>query len=385
VPNYESLEGATSMLMRHGSGDQWHKPAHGFASENQLEVLLKEYPDLLPWDLSPGLVVASQVYIAPDRIADLVVVGLSGEIVLVECKLSANSEIRRHIVGQIFAYASGLWHMPYDNFAAKWSSANGKPLLEAAKAVADLAGSEWNEQDFRDAVSANLEAGSFRLLVAVDQLTEELRGIVEYMNNHTVPELQLLAMQLEYGDDGAVQILLPTIYGQEAVRAKIATAVKGDREVELFEALQKSCSAEGVSAVRRLYDWALRNEMEPFWSPLAYPSFTAKCVVDGVAIEPFSIWPPPSSGRANVSVNFEYLAKPGFPQNRLLLEGFAAALENIPGFREKTVAARQAGFRRRPGILIDEVLANPGVIDAFGAALAQLVGKTWEPGGNGVT
>ena len=35
---------------------------------------------------------------------------------LVECKLQSNIEIKRKVVGQVLAYASGFWRMSYDEF-----------------------------------------------------------------------------------------------------------------------------------------------------------------------------------------------------------------------------------------------------------------------------
>ena len=42
--------------------------------------------------------------------ADVVIVDASGDITVVECKLAANPEIRRRVVGQLLAYSSAIWH-----------------------------------------------------------------------------------------------------------------------------------------------------------------------------------------------------------------------------------------------------------------------------------
>jgi hypothetical protein len=74
-------------------------------------------------------------------------------------------------------------------------------------------------------------------------------------------------------------------------------------------------------------------------------------------------------------VNFEWIANRGFPQDRL--EAFLSALESLPGFGPKLVDVRSKEFRKRPGILIDPVFAAAGVVDAFGTALTDLLGKEW--------
>ena len=50
------------------------------------------------------------------RSVDLVAVGAAGQITVVECKLAANPEIRSSVIGQVFAYAAGLWSLSYDEF-----------------------------------------------------------------------------------------------------------------------------------------------------------------------------------------------------------------------------------------------------------------------------
>jgi hypothetical protein len=360
------------MLIRHGDTGRWHEPASsGWVTEAALELLLAESPFLLPWDLSEGLVLASQVGL-PTGTADLIGVGVSGEIVVVECKLKSNAEIRRHVVGQVFAYASALWRMPYDTFESAWSKAAKTPLIDSVRAIVTEAGAEWSEEDFRQTVSANLKAGSFRLLVAVDEITEELRGIVEYVNQHTGGDLQLLALQLEYRRDGDVQILLPTIFGQEILTADAKTP-KHYTEDELKAGLQKECSSAGREAVLRLYEWSKANGMTPYWGTGADPRVSAWFNVDGVLIVPWSVRA--SLQNASISVNFAWIAHRGLPPERV--EAFLSALESIPGFGPKLADVREKDFRKRPGIPIDPVFAAPGAMDSFGTALADLLGKQW--------
>lgn len=50
--------------------------------------------------------------------ADLVGVDGGGRITIVECKLRANPQIRREIVGQVPAYAGAIWQMGTDDFCS---------------------------------------------------------------------------------------------------------------------------------------------------------------------------------------------------------------------------------------------------------------------------
>jgi len=169
---------------------------------------------------------------------------------------------------------------------------------------------------------AYLEEGRFRLLVAVDTITDELRRSVEYINRHTVPEVQLLALQLQYRRDGDVEILLPTIYGQETAQKKAAGASHTSEE-KLFAELRQACSREGFEAVRCLYEWSMENGMNPAWRK----GLTARFEVDGVEISPWSCCGPPST--SGVSPNFGDLAGRSLSQERV--DRFLSAREEISG------------------------------------------------------
>jgi hypothetical protein len=55
------------------------------------------------------VVAVNELWVPPVRSADVVAVSADARIWIVECKLHSNPEIRRHVVGQILAYAAGLW------------------------------------------------------------------------------------------------------------------------------------------------------------------------------------------------------------------------------------------------------------------------------------
>lgn len=45
----------------------------------------------------------------------------SGQMTLVECKLAANPEICRNVIGPVFAYAAGLWRLSCDAFNRRFT------------------------------------------------------------------------------------------------------------------------------------------------------------------------------------------------------------------------------------------------------------------------
>ena len=179
------------MVLIRQVGGVWHQPEiSDYLNEKELQDLVKLSPSLLPGD-SP-IAVVDEFNVPGIGSVDLLGVGISGEITIVECKLRANPEIRREVVGQVFAYAGGLWRMTYDNFAATFSRRAGKSLMTA---VGNLQDGPDDEVEFRQAVTQRLDAGEFRLIIVVDEITSELKTIVEYLNHNTLRTVQVLALE----------------------------------------------------------------------------------------------------------------------------------------------------------------------------------------------
>jgi hypothetical protein len=123
--------------------------------------------------------------------ADVVIVDASGEITAVECKLRANPEIRRHVVGQLLAYSSAISQMSFADFDDAFARSEAKASLsEALVADSDV------DEELGAAVGDNLRSGSMTLIVAVDEITDELKHIVSYLNFHTTTDVNFLAFEM---------------------------------------------------------------------------------------------------------------------------------------------------------------------------------------------
>src|SRR5579885_1114067 len=104
---------AQRLLVRTGAGG-WREPeVTAYENERELQELVSTAPDLLT---GQRLATASTFWIPGIGSADIVGVGSDGSITIVECKLRANPEIRREVVGQLLAYAGSLWQMSYESF-----------------------------------------------------------------------------------------------------------------------------------------------------------------------------------------------------------------------------------------------------------------------------
>lgn len=203
-------------LLIRREGGPWTEPEiSGHQSEDALQELLASSPDLLPGDETGlPLAVARELPVSAGRI-DLVGVDVEGELTLCECKLATNPGIRREVVGQLLEYAGALRGMPFADFADRFEARTRTPLIEA---VSSIAGEGFDQESFEQQVSENLGSGRFRLVVVVDQISEALQQTVLYLNDHL--DGAVLALELAYLRDGEVEMLVPNVYGAEAVERK---------------------------------------------------------------------------------------------------------------------------------------------------------------------
>ena len=175
------------ILLRNSPQTQWQKlepfEFGGEHGEKTLEKLLEESPDLLPTEEGkPVLFFRSQVTLG-SNVVDLLGVDADGAIVIVECKLEANREVRREVVGQILEYAGQLRGMSYEEFEDLPFESATPPLtpnselslVEMVRQCLKDNGS-WSESDFRDGIQRRLESGDFRLVIAVNHINEELNS-----------------------------------------------------------------------------------------------------------------------------------------------------------------------------------------------------------------
>ncbi len=344
----------------------WRSPEiSAYSNEDALEVLLAASPELLPGLAASPVVVARQVQTGVGPI-DLIAVGLDGSIVLVECKLRANPEIRRAVVGQLLAYASLIWQTPVAAFEQAVSARLNKSLAAAAR---ELAGTDdWDEATFRANLDRNLVDGRFRLVIAVDTITDELKRTIEYLNGHTIAEIEVTALEIGYLADDSVEIVVPRTYGTESIRARAGRGPIG--EAELFAALDASCMPASVAAIRRLYEWVEPHGGSFAWGyGITYPSTNAWFNVEGHWTCVWSCYA--RSTTATWDVNFEYLVRNGVSTDRI--GKFVSDLREIAGVQARFAGLEAAAYKKRPSLPIDAIVGKPGAADRILDAMIALV------------
>ena len=182
------------------------------------ELLLKS-PELIETLDGSNLLLTDEVGLNGGVWADLVGVTSSGDILIIETKLASNAEIRRKIIGQILEYAARLWETDYSTFNAHFESKSGKSLVEAFTTE-----NEFNNEEFRTQVEQNLRSGKFHLLIAVDEMNDELSRILDFISA-TGSGLRLEALAIRLYVQGNIEVLAPQRYGVHATPSPSSPAV----------------------------------------------------------------------------------------------------------------------------------------------------------------
>lgn len=344
------------LIRQHGTGD-WHEPSTTtYGNEEELQRLIASAPGLLPGVQDGPAAVATEVGVPGVGSADVIVVEADGEITIVECKLAANAEIRRKVVGRIFAYAGGLWGISFEDMVRAFQ-ARGVSLVEEFQES-----DEWDEESFRDAVSSNLAEGAFRLVIAVDAITDEPKATVLYINRHTTATVHLLALELRRAADHGVEVLIPATYGEESAEEKSPGAGRKWDEPSLIEQIRAHHPGAVGERMLALYAFMRDHDARLSWGRgQTYPSVTARL---GIASgRPVSIGFYPGFG---VSVNFDFVREPRSGED---LTELLELVRAVPGAVQHLTEVEASGFRVRPTLPVEDVLATDDALDEFKRAI----------------
>jgi hypothetical protein len=333
------------MLVRRAGGD-WQPPKVGsYANEAELQQLVSDSPHLV--GATVPAVALRELPLRDAGNLDVLLIDIGGGLTLVEAKLNRNAEIRRAVVGQLLGYAGGLWGMAYDDLDAAVQSRHGASLMElAALAAADT---DVEADEFRERVADNLRRGAFRLVFAVDEISEDLKRAVEYLNAHTLDDLEIVVLELGYSKVDDLEILIPTRFGEESARRKhVARRSPRWNENTFFEALEQHATDEELVLARRFFEWARPRVSSISWGDGAKPACNFVFDAPEGAIQPCRLVL--TARGLLVRVNFDLARK----RPRPALEAMLELLSTLPAIAAVQREVLDADFTKRPAIWIEE-------------------------------
>jgi len=291
------VEGRT-ILVRHAASGPWVEPESStYNDEKHLQELLAADPTRIP-GIPPGSKAVRELQTSSGPV-DICIVSPSGAITIVECKLQKSSEPRRMVIGQVIDYASALRSDGYATFRQNWLARDGDDFDQIV------------EDGEVKALEKNLSNGIIHLCLAVDQIDEDLKRLVEYLYLISNDEISVSALQLTYARHGSLEILIPSTYGTEIGEAK-ASIRSAASEHWTWESFVSALNNE----VDRTFAADLKNRLDTTPSTGSYPKLWLGARpkggvffhIHGERYAPFQLWIN-ATGRLVLSANWSWWTK----------------------------------------------------------------------------
>lgn len=245
------------ILIRSHQKERWERLDHTkYSAEAHLQDILYRDPDVIPIedipsqsDLSPIRLMLREVGLPGSGNTDLIGVDKNGYIFIIETKLARNPEAKRQVIGQILEYAAFLHEKGIDwlnNVVRKQKEGLG--IMEYFEKLNEP---DWDREKFEQNLSDNLNGGTFKLFIAVDEMNPDLQRVINYMSN--VLEVEIYALELRhFGDDTGMEILVPDVHGGK--KRPTSQPRKTWTESTFFEDAGKRVDDVTLTTLRKLYD-----------------------------------------------------------------------------------------------------------------------------------
>jgi hypothetical protein len=220
-----------------------------YESEDALQSLVAQFPRLLSSYSEGGnavqwLLVKREIGV-PERengsarwSLDHLFIDDQGIPVLVEVKRSTDTRIRREVVGQMLDYAANaVAYWPIEHIQSSFIAECEKNGDDSAEKLESFLGERMSEDAFWTTVKTNLQAGRIRMLFVADQIPNELKRIIEFMNEQMDPA-EVLGIELKHFTDGKFRTIVPAVFGQTSMAQSRKKSFLGQADEDLEESVR---------------------------------------------------------------------------------------------------------------------------------------------------
>jgi hypothetical protein len=219
-----------------------------YESEDMLQGLLAQYPDLLAGDeMDPDnprrwLLVTREMGV-PDAAdsagrwsLDHLFLDQDGILTLVEVKRATDTRARREVVAQMLDYAANaVLYWPHEQIVAAFERTARAAGREPAEVLAEFLAPEAVDESMNVAgqfwtrVKTNLAAEHIRMVFVADQIPRELQRIVEFLNDQMDPA-KVIAVEVQQFVGEGIRTLVPRTVGQTVRSTPKGTGQSEGRE-----------------------------------------------------------------------------------------------------------------------------------------------------------
>lgn len=337
-------------------------------AEVELQKLLIESPSLIPVDeiregVSPLVVAVDEVGLPGSGQTDAIAFTADGDIALIECKLAANAEIKRKVIGQILEYAAFLWEMDYEELDSRVMARRGKHITNLVESA--VAG-EWDESSFREGIIQSLQSGSFLLIILVDEINDELRRIVRYLNECGKADFSFHALELTHYKTKGLELLVPHLHGASVIKSNNRSKRKRWTELEFISDLAKNLAPQEAFLAEKVFHWGQDTaDRMLFGTGTATGSVSYHFLPHGKTASVFTIF---TSGKFVLNYGF-------------MIDKFDESIINA--FHQRITAIKSlnqipADFSKWPSMDISKAFPNEASLNEFKLAVEWLRGLLYK-------
>ncbi|WP_377475498.1 MAG: hypothetical protein P2A85_21885 [Microcoleus anatoxicus] len=255
-----------------------------YDSEDQLQDLLVTYPNLIAGDqidratarkwllISREVLVPSDEETAVQWSLDHLFIDQNAVPTLVDVRRTPNAALRQQVLGQSIDYAANaVVYWPIDSIIAFFEANCRDRGRDPEQIFEEFLGADANEDLFWQKVKTNLQAGKIRLVFVAEEISAEMRRVVEFLNEQMDP-VEVFALEIkQYVSEDGLRTLVPRIIGQTAeAQQKKSSATRERRrwdESSFFAELKARRGAEEAQMAKEIYVWVKNQapEMDIQW------------------------------------------------------------------------------------------------------------------------
>lgn len=283
-----------------------------YKSEGLLQELLAKYPNLLAGDQMDNaaprrwLLISREMGLASEEDGgdrwsiDHLFLDQDAIPTIIEVKRSSDSRIRREVVGQMLDYAANaVVYWPIESIRAEFEKTCNERGTDADEILSEFLGEGFDPIAFWQQAKTNLQAGKIRLVFVADEIPDELRRIVEFLNDQ-MDRAEVLAVEIRQFVGEGMKTLVPRVIGLTAeAQRKKSIAGQGRKwdEASFFRELETLRGQEIAAVAKRIVDWA-RSQGELYWTN------EAGSFVPGIRINDEEFYPFALKKRGKVMIYF---------------------------------------------------------------------------------
>lgn len=348
-----------------------------YDSEDLLQSLLAKYPSLLAGeqinDAEPRrwLLISREAGLPSQEEAgarwsvDHLFLDQDGIPTIVEVKRSSDTRIRREVVGQMLDYAANaVMYWPVESIQAMFETRCEKEGTNSNDKLAEFLNNETQSDSFWEQVKTNLQAGKIRLIFVADEISIELRRIVEFLNGQMDPA-EVIALEVKQFIGKDIKTLVPRALNRTTEKHKDSTIRRKWDEPSFLAELESRQGKTEANVAKDLLEWAKKNSLRIWWGEGKQDgSFYPLLDHASETYWTFAIW---TYGRIGIQF-FMMKKKPQFADDDKR-EMIRLKLNNITG-----VSISANDISRSPGIPLSALL-NPNSLKQFKEIFQDIINE----------